>query len=146
MRSRSSLVLVISSLLAAGALAQQPSNVPTYDAGALMRQTEQAMRQNQMMQGLQKREPLPPAAAIQESTVVQVASFKFSGNKRLTTEQLESATASFLNRPLNAHELQHLTDAVSEAYRQAGWLVRAYIPRQDLSGPELTVQVIETIK
>ena len=46
----------------------------------------------------------------------------------------------------HAHELQHLTDAVSEAYRQAGWLVRAYIPRQDLSGPELTVQVIETIK
>ena len=146
MRSRSPLAFVISSLWAASALAQPQPNLPTYDAGALMRQTEQAMRQNQMMQSLQKREPLPPVATIPESTVVQVASFKFSGNKRLTTEQLESATASFLNRPLNAHELQHLTDAVSEAYRQAGWLVRAYIPRQDLSGPELTVQVIETIK
>lgn len=144
MRSRSSIIFVISPFLAAGALAQP--NLPTYDAGALIRQTEQMMRQNQMMQGIQKREPLPPAAVIHESTIVQVASFKFSGNKRLSAEQLESATAAFVNRPLNAHELQHLTEAVSEAYRQAGWLVRAYIPRQDLAAPEITLQVIETLQ
>jgi hemolysin activation/secretion protein len=38
-----------------------------------------------------------------------------------------------------------MTDAVSEAYRKIGWVVRAYIPRQDLSGEEMTLQVIETI-
>ena len=57
------------------------------------------------------------------------------------TQLLESLMA----QPLNANDLEHLTDAVTEAYRKTGWVVQAYIPRQDLGGRELTVQIIETI-
>jgi hemolysin activation/secretion protein len=41
--------------------------------------------------------------------------------------------------------LERLTHALSEAYRHTGWLVQAYIPRQDLTKPELTLQLIESI-
>ena len=115
------------------------------DAGALMRQTEQMMRQSQMQRSSQMREALPPAMVMSESTLLTVQVFKFSGNQLFTAEQLQSVVAGYANRPLNQHDLKHLTDAVSAAYRQAGWLVQAYIPRQDLSNGEMTVQVIESI-
>ena len=115
------------------------------DAGALMRQTEQMLRQKPPALSVPRLEPLPPAMVINESTVVTVFRFKFNGNQRLSTEQLQAVVAPFAQKALHAHDLRHLTDAVSEAYRQAGWLVQAYIPRQDLGGGEMAVQVIESI-
>jgi hemolysin activation/secretion protein len=118
-------------------------NIP--DAGALMRQTEQMLRQEQMQRNVDRREALPPAMVLSKATLVTAQRFKFNGNKLFTTEQLQAVVASFANRPLNQDDLQHLTHAVSEAYRQIGWVVQAYIPRQSLTGVELTVQVMETI-
>ena len=115
------------------------------DAGALMRQNEQTIKQNQMQQAAQRRAALPPAEVLSESTVVTAERFKFLGNQRLTTEQLQKVAAPFANHPLNQHDLQHLTEAISQEYRKAGWLVQAYIPRQNLAGSELVVQVIESI-
>ena len=118
-------------------------NIP--DAGALMRQTEQMMRQEQMQRNVDRREALPPAMVLSEATLVTAQHFKFNGNKLFTAEQLQAVVASFANRPLNQNDLQHLTHVVTEAYRQIGWVVQAYIPRQSLTGVELTVQVMETI-
>jgi hemolysin activation/secretion protein len=115
------------------------------DAGALMRQTEQMLRQKSPVLSVPRLEPLPPAMVINENTDVMVFRFKFNGNQRLSTDQLQDVVAPFAHKSLRAHDLQHLTDAVSEAYRQAGWLVQAYIPRQDFSGGEMTLQVIESI-
>jgi hemolysin activation/secretion protein len=118
-------------------------NIP--DAGALMRQTEQMMRQEQMQRNVDRRDALPPAMVLSEATLVTAQRFKFNGNKLFTAEQLQAVVASFANRPLNQNDLQHLTHVVTEAYRQIGWVVQAYIPRQSLTGVELTVQVMETI-
>ena len=110
-----------------------------------MRQTEQNIRQTQLQQGAKQRATLAPAAVLTESTVVTAERFKFNGNQRLSNEQLQAVAAPFANRPLNQQDLQHLTDAVSQEYRKTGWLVRAYIPSQNLTGTELTVQVVESI-
>jgi len=115
------------------------------DAGALMRQTEQNIRQSQLQQAAKKRDSLPPAAVLTDATMVTAERFKFLGNQRLSTEQLQTVAAPFANRPLNQHDLHHLTDAISQEYRKTGWLVQAYIPRQNLAGPELLIQVIESI-
>jgi hemolysin activation/secretion protein len=80
-----------------------------------------------------------------DATLVTPQRFEFSGNRRLSAEQLYAVVAPFTHRPLNQHELQQLTHAVTEAYRQSGWLVQAYIPRQTLPTAVLTVQVIENI-
>lgn len=115
------------------------------DAGALMRQTEQNSRLNQQLLAAQRRDALPPAAVFNDATVVNVERFKFHGQQRLSLEQLQQVAAPFAHRPLTSRDLQHLTEAVSQEYRRAGWLVQAYIPRQNLAGPELTIQVIESI-
>lgn len=115
------------------------------DAGSLMRQTEQMLRLKTQPLSVPKREPLPPAMVINETTLVTVSRFKFNGNKLLTADQLQAVVLPFVDKALDAHALKHLTDAVSEAYRQTGWLVEAYIPRQDLQGGEMILQVIESI-
>ena len=127
--------------------AQQPNQPPppVYDAGALMRQIEQNARHSQMQRNTQLREALPPVLEVNEATRLMVKGFKFSGNKLLTNEQLQTVVLPYANRALNQHDLQYLTRDVTEAYRQIGWLVQAYIPRQDLAGPDLTVQIIESI-
>jgi len=134
--------LVITSVLALSstAIAQ---NIP--DAGALMRQTEQNIRFNEMQRSIQTRDALPPEAEFTDKTWILVKRFKFHGNSRLTDDRLQTAVKIFANRPLNQHDLKLLTEAVTEAYRINGWLVEAYIPQQDLSKQELIIQVIETI-
>ncbi len=118
---------------------------PAFDAGALMRQNEQAIRAHQQQQAISKRVLLPPAAVLNETTVVKPERFKFIGNQRLSTEQLLAVSVPFANRTLNQHDLLYLTDAIAQEYRKAGWLVRVYIPHQDLDKPELAVQIIESI-
>jgi hemolysin activation/secretion protein len=115
------------------------------DAGALMRQTEQMLRQDQLQRQQLKREVLPPAMVMNGDTRVTVERFQFKGNKLLKADQLQAVAAPFSNRLLNQHDLQQLTHAIAEAYRQTGWIVQAYIPSQDLKNGEMTVQVVETI-
>ena len=139
--------LIIASYLAASLLTVSNAaeqNPPVFDAGALMRQNEQSI-QAQQQQMASKRVLLPPAAVLSDSTVVKPDRFKFLGHQRLSHAQLQAVTVPFANRTLNKHDLLYLTDAVVQEYRKAGWLVRAYIPQQNLAGPELSIQVIESI-
>ena len=139
--------LIIASYLAASLLTVSNAaeqTPPVFDAGALMRQNEQSI-QAQQQQMASKRVLLPPAAVLSDSTVVKPDRFKFLGNQRLSNEQLLAVTVPFANRTLNKHDLLYLTDAVVQEYRKAGWLVRAYIPQQNLAGPELSIQVVESI-
>lgn len=130
-----------------GVQAQQPNlpPPPVYDAGALMRQIEQNALQSQMQRSMPMREALPPVLEVNEATRVMVKGFKFRGNKWLTNEQLQTVVMPYANRILNSHDLQSLTRDVTEVYRQSGWLVQAYIPQQDVTGSQLTLQIIETI-
>ena len=141
----SPLFLALVAWMSSQALAQSqpPVPPPTYDAGALMRQTEQMLRPSGAQ--LPRRESLPPAMPINETTALEVKRIKFVGNKHLATEQLQAVAAPFENRTLRQNDLLHLTHALTEAYRQTGWVVNAYVPRQSLASGDLTLQVIETV-
>lgn len=140
MRPTQSALVVLVLQLSVGAWAQ---TMP--DAGALMRQSEQMFKQSQSQRAQPQRAALPSEMVINETTMITAQRFKFNGNQLLTEGQLKAVAMPFVNRPLKEHDLQQLTHAVSEAYREAGWLVQAYIPRQNLTGGELTLQVIESI-
>lgn len=124
----------------APALAQTPP-----DAGALQQQIER------------ERKPVLPPSAIPikpaepselKPTVgitVTVKSFRFAGNTLLTTEALAPVVANYLNRPLDFSELQQATAAIANAYRKAGWVVRAYLPKQDINEGIVTIQIVEAV-
>jgi hemolysin activation/secretion protein len=119
-------------------------NMP--DAGALMRQTEQTLRLNPAYQrDTPLRDALPPPMVLTDSLVVTVSQFKILGTKLVSSQDLQQAVQPFANKPLGKIDLQHLTDAVSNVYRQVGWLVQVYIPKQKMGGDTLLIQVIETV-
>jgi len=88
--------------------------------------------------------PPPPMKSIGGETVtVTVTGIKFAGNTLLTDKKLSRVVAGFVGRPLTFADLQNATIAVANAYRRAGWVVRAYLPEQDIMGGSVTIQVIE---
>lgn len=115
------------------------------DAGTLMRQNEQMLKFDQTQRQAQRLELLPPAMTLTQASLVNPKKIKFLGAKLLSNDQLQAIAQPYLDRPLNQHELEHLTDTVTQAYRSSGWLVRVYIPQQDLSQSELTVQILENM-
>ncbi len=135
---RISSLAVLCGLICSQAWAQSPP-----DAGSLMRQTEQMLRLN--VPNSPRREALPLAMPVDENTRLEVKRIHFSGNKQLGTEQLQKIVAPFEHRTLRQNDLMQLSHAVSDAYRQTGWVVNVYVPRQNMASGDLTLQVIETI-
>jgi hemolysin activation/secretion protein len=113
------------------------------DAGSLMRQNEQMLRPN--LANTPRKEALPPPLVIDANTSVAVKRIQLKGYAHLSLETLRQVTAPFEGRTLGSNDLQHLTYAISEAYRQVGWLVQVYVPRQPLQSGDLVVQIIESV-
>jgi hemolysin activation/secretion protein len=135
-----------SRLLMALALISSTSLAPAQtvpDAGSLLQQIERN-------RPLQPKRPVQPDVATPPQELkaapgisVTVARFVFEGNTLLAPDQLGAAVASYLNRPLDFADLQKAAAAVAERYRQAGWVVRAYLPKQDIDGGTVTIQIVE---
>lgn len=113
------------------------------DAGSLRQQIEQQRPLSVLPAAAPERLALPPEIKPQPGLSVTVKSFRFAGNTLLSSEQLAPAVSGFLNRPLGFAELQAAADAAAGAYRAQGWLVRVYLPEQDISAGVVTLQVIE---
>jgi hemolysin activation/secretion protein len=93
-----------------------------------------------------KAEPLfvpPPVLESLGGETVVVKDFRFAGNSLLTSQQLAPVVASFKARPLSFQELQNAAIAVATAYRKAGWIVRVYLPQQDITQGTVTIQIVE---
>ena len=113
------------------------------DAGALQQQIDKTRGAGLPQAGTQ---PPPAAPALPDDTAgprVVVERFRFVGNSVLGSAELEAALAQFKGRSLSFGELQRAALAVSGAYRQAGWVARAYLPRQELEDGIVTIQVVE---
>jgi hemolysin activation/secretion protein len=113
------------------------------DAGSLRQQIEQQRDSNLPPAARPQRVVPPPEIKPRDGVSVRVKSFRFVGNRLLSQEQLAPAVAEFLDRELSFEGLQRAANAVAGAYREAGWLVRAFLPEQDVSSGVITVQVVE---
>ena len=116
---------------------------PNVDAGALQRQTEQGLKLQPTPQAPKRQDAAPPAAAKPGAVTVTVTGFKFVGNTLLSNEQLAQAVAPFVNRALSFDALQEAAQVVSNTYRDAGWVVRAYLPKQEVDQGVVTIQIAE---
>lgn len=134
--------LAVASLLLGGmasAVAQTPP-----DAGSLLQQT-QPRAPALPPQAPQNLAPPPAPMPSAPGMAVTVERFRFEGNTLLTDAVLAQAVAPYLQRPLDFQGLQSAALAVAEAYRRAGWIVRAYLPRQEIAGGVVTIQVVEAV-
>ena len=113
------------------------------DAGSIRQQIETS-RPLPLPQAAPQPQATPPAEIKPPAGMtVQVQSFRFAGNALLSADQLSAATAYFTGRELGFEGLQRAADAVAAAYREAGWIARVYLPEQDVSTGNITLQVVE---
>ncbi|WP_426071177.1 ShlB/FhaC/HecB family hemolysin secretion/activation protein [Janthinobacterium sp. DSP2-3-3] len=133
-------ILTVLSISVSSAFAQ---TVP--DAGSLLQQIEKG----RLPPPSSKQVPLlaaPPQPMKELSGMsVTVSRFQFAGNTLLTEAQLAPAVARYLNRPLSFNDLQNAAAAVAETYRKAGWIVRVYLPLQEIKDGVVTLQVVEAV-
>jgi hemolysin activation/secretion protein len=113
------------------------------DAGALLQQIER--NRQPRAKGTLQPDVAPPPQELKAApgSRVTVARFVFEGNTLLAPDLLGAAVVGYLNRPLSFADLQKATAAVAERYRQAGWVVRAYLPKQEIDSGTVTIQIIE---
>jgi hemolysin activation/secretion protein len=113
------------------------------DAGSLRQQIEQKRELQLPPAAPAPRLMPPPEIQPPSGMTVRVQTFRFAGNSLLDARQLSAVVANFEGRELGFDGLRRATDAVAAAYREAGWIVRVYLPEQDVSAGLITLQVIE---
>ncbi len=118
---------------------------PTVDAGSLLRQTEQELKTPKAKPSRKASKPTPKPAPSPSEAAVNVRSFKFAGNTLIGADQLNSALAAFVNRPLTLAQLKEAADVVTAIYRDAGWTVRTFLPKQEIEGGMVTLQIVEAV-
>ena len=134
------LLAAMTTMFAALAHAQTPP-----DAGTLYQQIER-QRTTPLLPPLMPAKPVTPPPEMKADTLsLSVTRFRFAGNTLLSAEQLAPAVAAYLNRPLDFNQLQAAAMAVAQLYRDAGWIVRAYLPAQDIEDGEVTIQIVEAV-
>ncbi|MFP5414654.1 MAG: ShlB/FhaC/HecB family hemolysin secretion/activation protein [Gammaproteobacteria bacterium] len=119
-------------------LAQTP-----VDAGALQQQLERERDTRLPPAAAPDAAPAQQPAITPDGKTVVVRSFRFQGNTLLSEQALANAVAPFLNRPIRFAELLDAAAKVAETYRAAGWLVRVFLPEQDIVDGVVTLQIIE---
>ncbi len=123
-------------LLASGAQAQ-PS------VGSLLKQIQGETPPVTLPQTLPKVESAKAQEQGSDTIKFVVKRFDFVGNTRLSSDELQTVVAPYLNRPVTSDDLKAAADAIAEHYRQRGWLVRAYLPQQDITDGVVTIRVVE---
>ena len=127
--------------IAAVCLSAQAQTVP--DAGSLRQQMERD--RPVQLPPKQAPSPLPEVLKALPGPSVMVKSIRFAGNTLISSEQLATIVAPYLNKLQSFGQLQEAAAAVARAYRDAGWIVRAYLPRQDITQGVLTIQIVEAL-
>lgn len=123
---------------------------PTYaqikpDAGLLQQGIERERTLNPPRTLNPERRLDPVAIKPLTGTTLTVKAFQFSGNTLLSAEQLTPVVAGFIGRVLDFTELQQVAVVVAEAYRKAGWIVRVYLPQQEIRDGIVTLKIVEAV-
>ncbi|MCF8209116.1 MAG: ShlB/FhaC/HecB family hemolysin secretion/activation protein [Rhodoferax sp.] len=144
MRSTStSAKALIGSILAATHLLGHAQRPP--DAGAILQEIERNRKPALPAKPSDSKPGESPVLSGLPGDRVTVNRFNFVGNTLIGSEQLASVVAPWLGRAIGFAELREAADAVARHYRDAGWLVRVVLPRQDVTAGQVTLQVVEAV-
>lgn len=115
-------------------------------AGQLLQENQQLAPQPQILPDA-TREPLQreikPLEAKPGQVTFVVKQFVFVGNSKIPSGELQPLVADFIGKPITFDDLKRITDAVTEYYRERGWLVRVILPQQDITEGTVTIRIIE---
>jgi hemolysin activation/secretion protein len=112
------------------------------DAGKLLRDAERSPAAALPDAPPSPAAPTRPAEAAPGPRVT-VSAFTLTGVSLLPEAELQARLAPFVGRASSLADLRRAADAVADRYREAGYLVRAYLPEQTLRDGVVTISVLE---
>lgn len=86
--------------------------------------------------------PTPPAAD-HSGPVVRVNAFEIEGATLLSPMALQGALKGFTGQDLSLTQLQEAAWVLVQTYREAGWLVNAWVPQQEIEAGVVKLRVVE---
>ena len=112
-------------------------------AGELLQQIQRSQPSMSLPSVAPREEVSKPPVAKPGDLQFEVKHFVFVGNTKVTNAQLQKLLAGYLNHPITVDDLQAATAQIAEYYRTQNWLVRAYLPKQDISNGTVTINIVE---
>ena len=115
------------------------------DAGSLQQQIER----NQPLKLPHIAAPLPAQRTLVDQTgsgrLVTLKEFRFEGSTKLSNQELNVVVAKYLGKSVSFSQLEAAVIDVSKAYREAGWVVKAFLPEQDIVDGIVRIQIVEAV-
>ena len=136
--------VAVAACVCCGGLSQVlAKNVIPVDAGSLQQQIEryQPLRLPRIVSP--EASVGRPITAPEGVPVVLVSRFVFKGNTLLSESQLNQIVSGQIGVPLSFNALEALVAQVAQAYRVQGWVVRAFLPEQDINDGLVEIQIVE---
>lgn len=122
-------------------LASDTQAQPT--SGSLLQEIESQPSGKGLPSVVPKDLPGTPPVDPTEAKRYLVKNFKYIGNIQISSSELNDILKNYLNQALTFNQLQAACSAIEELYRDRGWLVRAFLPSQDITNGDVTIQIIE---
>lgn len=113
------------------------------DAGRIRQLIEQSRPSVQPLSKPERPVQAPAPSGASDGLRVSVREFRFVGNTLVDDAQLHAAVQTFVGRELNFSDLQRAANSVAAAYREAGWVVRVFLPEQDIAHGAVTLNIVE---
>lgn len=114
------------------------------DAGAIQQEIEREKKVE--LPSEKKLDSLPPAPMRSVTGIeITVKKFQFLGNTLIKSERLNDVVKEFSNKAVDFSQLQAAAAAVANLYREEGWVVRVYLPEQEIKDGLVLIQVIEAV-
>lgn len=114
------------------------------DAGSLRQQIEQERREPAPDKIPEKKptDVAPPQADVGPKT--RINRFEFEGNTILSKQQLQDKLTQYIGQDLSFRQLREASAAIAAAYSKDGWVVRTFLPAQDLGDGVCRITIVES--
>jgi hemolysin activation/secretion protein len=114
------------------------------DAGSVLQQLEARPANGMVLPKLKTPQtPTPPAAGHEGGPVLHVNAFRIEGLTLVDEKTVQTALQGFTGRDLSLTQLQEAAWVVMQTCRQAGWMVNALVPQQEVEKGLVTLRVVE---
>jgi hemolysin activation/secretion protein len=114
------------------------------DAGSLRQQIEQDRRAPSPEKSTEKKESVVAAPQSEAGPTTRIDRFDFEGNTLLTDSQLRDTLTQYVGQDLSFRQLQAASTAIAAAYKKEGWVVRTFLPKQDLGDGVCMISIVES--
>lgn len=112
-------------------------------AGALQRELELQLDRSAPSSSPALPEPKRPREVAKDQQSIDVKAFKFRGNTLVTTEELQTITEAWTNRPVDFGQLNDVTAVIQDFYVKKGRLAQATIPPQEVKDGIVIIDITE---